>query len=131
MSAPKINVGQKYLYQSNEITVETVVQHDDNSFEIYCTNGKILFLDESEIKKDLLSVNTDISLQTGNKIGQSIINNLSECNSITEILKKNIKSIEEGKLSTEQASSINESVKQIIEVEKTKIEILKLAKSFF
>lgn len=118
-------VGRAYIYCGDEYKIKSVNHVNADNYRV-ATDKQDLIVTGEQLITDFRLVQKATSLQRTNQQMMNI--ELNAMTSLTEILMNNIEKVQDDAKYIEQARSINESAKQIIEVKKAQIEMVKLMK---
>jgi Leucine-rich repeat (LRR) protein len=108
--------------------IESITELGNNEYEVNFSSGRILKVDEDEILNDFIPVvNAELSHQQKTMI-ESTAATFNQMDKLTDILINTIEKVQSDPSYVSQATAINNSVKQVVEINKTKIEAMKLVK---
>lgn len=116
-------IGRTYIYDGETYKIKNVVHIMGEKYRVATDNGELMVTKEQLIC-DFRLVTQIASVSRNNQQMMNI--ELNAMTSLSDILMQNIKKVQEDPAYIEQAKSINESAKQIIEVKKAQIEMVKL-----
>lgn len=117
-------VGGTYLYKGVELIVRDVELLDDGLVRIR-TNKKIVNIEKGQIHKEFLPV-SDSSRETQLAQYYGFQKDDSQMGKLADVLLENIEKLRNSPAFIEQARVINENARTLIEMQKAKIEMVKL-----
>lgn len=124
----KSMIGKTYLYNAKEIVVTNIRETDDGLIEVH-TNKRIFTFEKSQLKKELLPVETKDDTDKQLQVYYGLKNDSEEMSKLVSILMNNIEKVQNDKSYIDQASAINENARTIIEMQKVKVDMIKVLKS--
>jgi hypothetical protein len=120
-------IGNTYLYNAREVIIEDFRMSSDGVYVQFLINNKWVSFEPKDVKKELLIVETNIA-----KEQRAIVLNEAKAGNkamvdLGQILLSNIKKLETDATFLDQAKVINDHAKTLIDIQRTRIEIFKLA----
>ena len=127
MSNYKTMIGKTYLYNAREVIIEDFRMSADGVYVQFLINNKWVSFEPKDVKKELFIVETNIA-----KEQRAIVLNEAKAGNkamvdLGQILLSNIKKLETDATFLDQAKVINDHAKTLIDIQRTRIEIFKLA----
>jgi Leucine-rich repeat (LRR) protein len=124
----KSMINRNYKVSGAIEKIESITELGNNEYEVNFSSGRILKVDEDEILNDFIPVvNAELSHQQKTMI-ESTAATFNQMDKLTDILINTIEKVQSDPSYVSQATAINNSVKQVVEINKTKIEAMKLVK---
>jgi len=120
-------IGKNFLYLGGEVVVKKIECMEGDLLKV-TTDKKIIRIRESELRKELLPIESEIERHEGIMLYRGVQVESGEMTKLSDALMENIKKVQENKEFIDQARSINESAKAIIELKKAQIQMIKLMK---
>lgn len=119
-------IGNKFLHMGKEVHIVNMENKEDDLYLVEFSSGETKNISEEELVKDFMPITTSSGKSLAIVNGLQIEN--SSLQDLTTILMDSIKKVQGDPEYVKQASSINDSAKQIIEIKKTQLEMVKLIK---
>lgn len=118
-------IGKAYMWRAEKHVIRDIAHQSDDLYNV--TTPKQEFIaSEHQLLKEF--VNTPGDEQTQLVIINQAKNEMESMRSLSDILMDNIKKVQKDSKYIDQAKSINESAKNIIELKKTQLEVVRLLK---
>ncbi len=121
-------IGRTVLYFGKEITIKDIKPIGDDLFQVVTTN-RAFNLRSSEIRKEFLPIETEIERADSLTLYRGIQLESKEMGSLADTLLDTIERVRTDKTYIDQAQSINETAKTLIDLKRAQIELIRLIKS--
>lgn len=124
--------GKDWLYNGNQVHVEEVVMVDAE-ITVTCRGGSKIKFDKSEAEqkiKDFKPVETSMTEIIDSQPGNVVVKENQVLNSLEEKLMETIDKVDQDKGYVNQANSISDLSRQVIELNKTKIKMVAEVRKF-
>ncbi len=127
----KTIIGGTYTFRSEQFHIKDIKHEKEDRWLVY-SDKKNMIVSSYQLKNDFTSYiakkgeKSTALVISGNKSMEK--GEVQYFQSLTEILMDNIKKVQTTPTYIHQAKSVNESIKNIIELKKTQIEVVKLVK---
>ena len=121
-------LNKTYRFGGKLIRVDQISHIEGDIFLIRHPLGE-LKVSQEELDMDFELIPDSIQVINQNKIADLAIKEASDMQDLSAILRENIKKVSEDPDYVKQAAVVNDSVSQIINLQKTKIEAFKLARN--
>jgi len=126
MSSFNSMVGKSYLYRGNEHKIRSVELNGDGRYVVKTDRTEIK-LSAKEIRKEMLPIERG---ETALVLDKYTIESRVQMGSLSDVLMREIEKLQTDPKRIDQARAISETARTLIELKKTEIEMLKLAKDF-
>ena len=114
----------------NEIKIQSIEHQEDDLYKVI-TDDKDLLMSEEELIKDFMPVHSQEDENRKLSVVESVMSSNNQMQDIGEILLQNIKKVQDDPEYVDQAKSVNDSVKNFIDIKKTQIEALRVTKDLW
>lgn len=125
--AIKKMIGKTYAWKNEQHKIKNIVQIAADMCRVTTTH-KELQVSQDQLMEDFTEVITPEQEQTQLVIIGQATKEMESMRSLSDILMDNIKKVQKDSKYIDQAKSINESAKNIIELKKTQLEVVRLLK---
>ena len=119
--------GKSFKYGGNLIHIESIKHLEADMYQITHPVG-LLKASKDELLHDFEPVNTPMVSETNQRVTDLAFSDAGTLGDLSKILMDNIKKVQDDSSYSDQAKVINESAKEIINLQKVKIEALKLVR---
>lgn len=120
-------VGKTYVFKNETHTIKSINHAFQDTYHVV-SNLRQFQATEDQIEEDFKEVSSKEQEQTNLVISSHSARELENMNSLSDILMENIKKVQDDPQYIDRAKSINESAKNLIELKKTQLEVVKLLK---
>lgn len=127
MPSLKKMIGKTFLYMGAEYVVKEITRVEPDLYRIV-TDKRILRLTYSELQKDFMPVMTAKEKATGVVLYRGLQVETNQLRDLAAVLMENIKKVQADAKFIDQAKSINQSARTLIDLKRTQIEMVKLVK---
>lgn len=118
-------IGKTYMFNSNQHTIKDIQSTEEDIYHVV-TDKRTIKVSEEELLEDFLPIDGNYQKL---QVYQELSIEPAQLNDLGTILLDNIKKVQEDASYVEQAKSINESAKTLIDLKKTQIEAIKVIRS--
>ncbi len=117
-------IGRSFLYMANEITIKSITRgKDDDLFVVNSDTGRTLTCTLGELRKEFLPCGPKpIAIEIYRDLDARM-----PLNHVVEALEDNLAKIKADPGYLPQAKAVNETAKQLIELRKVQVEMVKIA----
>jgi prophage DNA circulation protein len=120
-------IGKTFLYMGTEYVVKEIAKVETDLYRLV-TDKRIIRLTWAELQKDFLPVMTAKEKSTGVVLYRGLQLETAQLKDLGNILMDNIRKVQENAAYINQAKSVNESARTLIDLKRTQIEMVKLVK---
>ena len=126
--ATKKMIGKTYSWKGVKHQIKNIISLSGDMCRVI-TPQKEFECSENQLIEDFIPVASEEEKQTQLTLVTNANREIESMNSLSEILMDNIKKVQDDPGYIDRAKSINESAKNLIELKKTQLEVVKLLKS--
>jgi hypothetical protein len=127
MPSLKKMIGKTFLYMGTEYVVKEIATIEPDLYRIV-TDKRIIRLTWAELQKDFMPVMTAKEKTTGVILYRGLQFETTQLRDLAAVLMENIKKVQADAKFIDQARSINQTAKTLIDLKRTQIEMVKLVK---
>jgi len=128
MSNFKTMVGKSYLYMGKEVEIKAVDPIGNDMFRVV-TSDRAINVSHAELRKEFLPIDKELEKKDGVILYRGVQLESKEMANLGEVLMATIKKVQEQPDYVEQARTINDTAKALIDLKRAQIELIKLMKS--
>jgi cell fate regulator YaaT (PSP1 superfamily) len=120
--------GKSWMFSGRQFTVSDVRKQSNGMIEIMIEGERSIITNANEINDSFQPVLHPAHLQEQNDMSKSVANSFNTMDKLSDILLNTIEKVENDPSYVSQATTINNSVKQIIDIGRAKIDAMRLVK---
>lgn len=121
-------IGRQFKFEKSLETITEITHKEGDIFIVTLASGRSFPSSEDELKQDFIPVvNAELAKRQADMI-QGAANSFAAMDKLTDVLMDTIEKVKADSGYVAQANAINNSVKQVVEINKAKIEAMKLVR---
>lgn len=121
-------IGRTVLYMGKEILIKDIRRMRDDLFQVV-TSDRVINVRSAELKKEFLPIENELEKSESLTLYRGIQLESKEMIGLADTLLATIEKVKEDKAYIDQAESINETAKTLIDLKRAQIELIRLIKS--
>lgn len=121
-------IGKTYLYMGKEVLIKDIKPIGNDLLQVV-TPERAINVTIGELRREFLPIDREVEKKDGFMLYRGVQLESKEMSSLADVLMGTIKKVQEDKTYIDQAQTINDTAKTLIDLKRAQIELIRLMKS--